>query len=180
MISLNSPEFYTIAFVVAMALLAMFLGHREKQPPSTYIVPLTTTPDDKEETTGQSEFSESGCPQTSQKNQMLIEQVRPDVLCMEPQDGSRVLLSRTGLTLGDEETINLVITIQEDHCTIIEKKGLKRRKAVPRPVTGEATLKCLRPGMKYHVRYESQLTSTWASFTLDTASPVPLEVSLKY
>lgn len=153
MISLNSPEFYTIAFVVVMALLVMFLGHREKRPPSTYIVQLATTPDE-----GESD----------------------DVLCIEPQDGGRVLLSRTGLTLGAEETINLVITIQEDHCTIIEKKGLKRRKAVPRPVTGEASLKCLRPGMKYRVRYESQLTSTWASFTLDTASPVPLRVTLKY
>ena len=153
MISLNSPEFYTIAFVVVMALLVMFLGHREKRPPSTYIVPLTTTPDE-----GESD----------------------DVLCMEPQDGGRVLLSRTGLSLGAEETINLVITIQEDHCTIIEKKGLKRRKAVPSPVTGEASLKCLRPGTKYRVRYESQLTSTWASFTLDTASSVPLRVTLKY
>ena len=153
MISLNSPEFYTIAFVVVMALLVMFLGHREKRPPSTYIVQLATTPDE-----GDSD----------------------DVLCMEPQDGGMVLLSRTGLSLGAEETINLVITIQEDHCTIIEKKGVKRRGAVGEPVTGEATLKCLRPGTKYHVRYESQLTSTWASFTFDTAAPMPLKVNLKY
>ena len=147
MISLNSPEFYTIAFVVAMALLAMFLGHREKQPPSTYIVPLATTPVEKEETTQQSD-PEGGCPQTVQNNQVSRDQSCPDVLCLEPQDGGRVLLSRTGLTLGAEETINLVITIQEDHCTIIEKKGLKRRGAVGEPVTGQATLKCLRPGMK--------------------------------
>ena len=33
---LNSPEFYTIAFVVAMALVALLMGHREKGPASTH------------------------------------------------------------------------------------------------------------------------------------------------
>ena len=150
---LNSPEFYTIAFVVAMALIALLLGHREKQPPSTHIVQLTTVPDDSD---------------------------ADDVLCMEPMDGGRVHLARTGLTLGEEETINLVITIQEDHCTIIEKKGIKRRRAVGEPVSGEATLKCLRPGLKYRIRYESQITSAWASFNYDTTSATPVTVSLKY
>lgn len=150
---LNSPEFYTIAFVVAMALVALLMGHREKQPPSTHIVQLTTTPDDGE---------------------------ADDVLCMEPTEGGRIYLSRTGLTLGAEETINLVITIQEDHCSIVEKKGLKRRRAVGTPVTGEATLKCLRPGRKYRIRYESQITSAWASFTFDTTNPTPLTIPLKY
>ena len=110
MIDLNSPEFYTIAFVVAMAIVAFMLGHREKQPPS----------------------------------------------------------------------INLVITIQEEKCTIVEKKGVKRRRCVGEPVTGEATLKCLRPGNKYRIRYESQLTSAWANFTLDTTRPVPVTVALRY
>ena len=121
----NSPEFYTIAFVVAMALVALLMGRREKQPPSTHIIQLTTVPDDSD---------------------------ADDVLCMEPMDGGRIHLTRTGLTLGAEETINLVITIQEDHCTIIEKKGIKRRRAVGEPVSGEAMLKCLRPGLKYPLR----------------------------
>lgn len=150
---LNSPEFYTIAFVVAMALLALLLGRREKLPPSTYIVQLLTSPADGD---------------------------ADDVLCLEPIDGGHVRVSRTGLTLGTEETINLVITIQEDHCNIVEKKGIRRRRAVGEPVSGEVTLKCLRPGLKYRVRYESQITSAWASFSFDTTSAVPVTVSLKY
>ena len=174
MIDLNSPEFYTIAFVVAMALLAFFFGHREKRPPSTYIVQLNTTPVEKEETTDQSE--------PSQENSQLLaaEEESKDLLIMEPIGGGRIQVRRTGLSLGDEETANLVITVQEEQCTIIEKKGVKRRKAVPQPVTGDAMLKCLRPGTKYRIRYESQLTSAWASITFDTASPIPIKVTLKY
>ena len=155
MIDLNSPEFYTIAFVVAMAIVAFMLGHREKQPPSTYIVQLATTP-----VTDQEEAD--------------------DIVCLEPTDNGRIRLRRTGLTLGEEETINLVITIQEEKCTIVEKKGVKRRRSVGEPVTGEATLKCLRPGNKYRIRYESQLTSAWANFTLDTTRPVPVTIALRY
>lgn len=177
MIDLNSPEFYTIAFVVAMAMLAFFFGHREKRSPSTYIVQLTTTPVEKEDATDQSESSASDSRQNAQ---LLSDEESEDLLIMEQIGGGRIQVSRTGLALGDEETVNLVITVQEEQCTIIEKKGIKRRRAIPQPVTGEATLKCLRPGTKYRVRYESQLTSAWASFTLDTASPNPINISLKY
>ena len=150
---LNSPEFYTVAFVVAMALVALLMGRTEKKPPSTYIFQLMTAEADGE---------------------------ADDVLRLESADGGRIRLSRTGIALGAEETVNLVITIQEEQCTIIEKKGVKRRTATPLPVSGEATLKCLRPDTRYRVRYESQLTSAWATFTLDTASPGPTEVTLRY
>lgn len=150
---LNSPEFYTIAFVVAMSLVALLMGKREKQPPSTYIVQLATTP---------------GEPDTE------------DMLRLDPMEGGRIRLTRAGLTLGDEETINLVITIQEEICTIVEKKGVKRRRAELHPVTGEASLKCLKPDTKYKMRYESQLTSAWTTFTLDTASPQATQVTLRY
>lgn len=150
---LNSPEFYTIAFVVFMGLIALLMGRTEKKPPSTYIVQLETT---------------------------AAESDGEDTVSMEPADGGRVLLRRSGIALADEETVNLVITIQEDHCTIVEKKGVKRRRAVAEPVTGEAVLKCLRPGSKYRVRYESQLTSTWAMFTLDTSSPEVKRVELNF
>ena len=150
---INSVEFYTLAFVVAMALVALLMGRSEKRPPSTYIVQLETT---------------------------AAESDGEDTVSMEPADGGRVLLRRSGIALADEETVNLVITIQEDHCTIVEKKGVKRRRAVAEPVTGEAVLKCLRPGSKYRVRYESQLTSTWAMFTLDTSSPEVKRVELNF
>lgn len=151
---LNSPEFYTLAFVVAMALVALLMGRNEKNPPSTHIVPLAVTPDDD----GDSE----------------------NLLTLEPADGGGVMLRRTGLFLGPEETIHLVITIQEDKCNIVEKKGLKRRGAIGEPVKGEAKLKCLRPGGKYSIRYESQLTSTWASFAFDTMHDEFKRVELKY
>lgn len=153
MISFNSPEFFTLAFVVVMSLVALVFGRREKQPPSTYIVQLDTTPADGD---------------------------ADNVLTMEPLDGGRTLVRRTGLAIGAEESINLVITVQEEQCTIIEKKGLKRRRAVAEPVVGEAVLQCLRPGTRYRIRYESQLTSTWATFALDTANPHPSHVSLKF
>lgn len=151
---INSPEFFTLAFVLAMALVAMLIGKREKRPPSTHIVQLVTTDADGD--------------------------ADDDVLVIEPQDRGRVRLSRAGLSLAPEETVNLVITIQEDHCSIVEKKGVKRRGAPAVPVTGEAVLKCFKPGMTYRMRYESQLTSTWATFTLDTMSPTPIRITLKY
>lgn len=153
MMDLNSPEFYTIAFVVAMALVALLMGKREKQPPSTYIVQLATTPAEGEAN---------------------------DTLCLAPMEGGRIRLERSGLSHGDEETVNLVITITDDECSIVEKKGVRRRKSMPQPVTGQATLKCFKPNTKYRLRYESQLTSAWASFTLDTSSPHPTQVTLRY
>ena len=150
----NSPEFYTLAFVIIMVLLMMFLSHREKGPASTYILQLATTPDED----GDSE----------------------DAVSLEPQERGRVLLSRTGFSIGAEETVNLVITIRDQECTIIEKKGVKRRGAVGEPASGQVVLKCLRPGTKYRIRYESQLTSAWATFTFDTASPQSHSFPLKY
>ena len=148
---INSVEFYTLAFVVAMALVALLMGRTEKEPPSTYIVQLATT---------------------------IADAVGDDMVCMEPVDGGRVRISRTGLSVGAEETVNLVFTIRENQCTIVEKKGVRRRGAEPVPVTGEVTVKWLRPGNKYRVRYESQVTSTWATFTLDTTSATPKRVPL--
>lgn len=154
---INSVEFYTLAFVVAMALVALLMGRTEKRPPSTYIVQLDTA--DAEDAEAE------------------------DTVTLEPSSERKaVLLKRSGISLAPDETVNLVITIQEDHCTIVEKKGRKNRvKGIEGdPVTGEAVLKCLRPNCKYRMRYESQLTSTWATFTLDTASPTTRVVKLNY
>ena len=151
---LHSPEFYTLAFVVAMALVALLLGQREKQPPSTYIVPLTVEP-------------------------AAVDQ--DDRLTIEPGGDGSLVIRRTGLSLGDEETVHLVITVQDDRLTIVEKKGVRRRGAPQHPVTGQARLKKgLRPHTRYRLRYESQLTSAWAILTFDTASPRPVSTDLRY
>lgn len=153
----NSVEFYTLAFVVAMTLFGLLMSRREKNPPSTHIVQLFTTPVEDD-----------------------VQDEPQDLLTMEVTGDGKVSVQRTGLTLGSEETVNLVITIQEDHCTIIEKKGLKRRGSIGQPVSGQATLTCLRPGCRYRMRYESHLTSAWANFNFDMASAEPKQVVLTY
>ena len=150
---INSVEFYTLAFVVAMTLIGLLMSRSEKKPPSTHIVQLETSP--------------------AQDNAQ-------DTLTLEVIDRGRVSLQRTGLSIGSEETVNLVITIQEDHCSIIEKKGIKRRGSIGQPVNGQAVLTCLRPGERYRMRYESQLTSAWATFTFDMSSASPKQVALTY
>lgn len=151
---INSVEFYTLAFVLAMALIALLLGRSEKSPPSTYIVQLTTVDVDDMEA--------------------------EDIVWFESIGGGRVCIRRSGLMLGPEETINLVFTIRDEQCHIVEKKGIKRRGAIGHPVTGEATVKWLRSDRKYRIRYESQVTSTWAMFTFDTSSSQPTQVNLNY
>ena len=153
---LNSPEFYTLAFVVAMALVAMLMGTRDKGQASTHIFQLMTSPVEGDD-----------------------ESVEDDKLLMRNEGNGKVLICRQGMTLGDEETINLVFTIRDDECNILEKKGVKRRGVVGTPVQGQVTVKCLRP-IKYRVRYESQVTSRWASFTFDAASTQEKQVSLNY
>ena len=153
---LNSPEFYTLAFVVAMALVAMLMGTRDKGQASTHIFQLMTSPVEGDD-----------------------ESVDDDKLLMRNEGNGKVLIHRQGMTLGDEETINLVFTIRDDECNILEKKGVKRRGVVGTPVQGQVTVKCLRP-IKYRVRYESQVTSRWASFTFDAASTQEKQVSLNY
>ena len=153
---LNSPEFYTLAFVVAMALVAMLMGTRDKGQASTHIFQLMTSPVEGDD-----------------------ESADDDKLQMRNEGNGKVLIHRQGMTLGDEETINLVFTIRDDECNILEKKGVKRRGVVGTPVQGQVTVKCLRP-IKYRVRYESQVTSRWASFTFDAASTQEKQVSLNY
>ena len=148
----TSVEFFTLAFVVAMAVVAMMIGRRERGTPSTHIVQMITSPGDDES---------------------------EDAVCLERLENGRVRIRRTGLTLVPDETVNLVFTIRDDQCTIVEKKGIKKRGVVGEPVAGEVTVKCLRP-IKYSMRYESQVMSTWAAFTYDAASPDPKQVSLNY
>lgn len=150
--NITSPEFYTIAFVVAMALVALLMGRTEKKPASTHIVQLLTGPDG---------------------------QGSDDAVRFEVMDGGQVRIVRTGFMLGADETVNLVFTMRDGECGIVEKKGKKRRGAVEECATGEVTVKFFRP-IKYKVRYESQLTSTWASFTLDASYPAAKHVTLSY
>ena len=142
----NSPEFYTIAFVVAMALVALLMGRREHGPASTHIVQLLTEPDERED--------------------------NEDTLMMQRVAGGKVHIRREGMALAPDETINLVFTIRDDTCVITGG-------AQTIPVRGEVSVKCLRP-IKYRIRYESQVNSTWASFVYDAASSEQKAVRLSY
>ena len=115
----TSVEFYTLAFVVAMALVALLIGKRDKGTPSTHIVQLLTAAGSEDD---------------------------EDTLRLERQQGGRVRLTRTGLSLGPEETVNLVFTISDDHCTIVEKKGIKRRGSRGEPVSGLSDPRNICPG----------------------------------
>ena len=53
------------------------------------------------------------------------------------------------------------------------------KRAAPSSTQSEVTVKCLRP-IKYHMRFDSQVTSTWATFTYDAASQEPKEVKLSF
>ena len=150
---INSVEFYTIAFVVAMALIALLMGRSEKRPPSTYIIQLATVDADAD---------------------------AEDMVCFETTSDGRVCIRRTGLILNPEETINLVFNIRDEQCHIVEKKGINRRGVNSVPVTGETTVKWLRQGCKYHIRYESQVMSTWAKFNFDPSSSQPVVAKLNF
>lgn len=150
---INSPEFYTIAFVVAVALVVLLMGRVEKGPASTFIAPLDTRPD-----------GDAG---------------DGDLLTLQPLDNGKVKITRTGLMLGPGETVNLVFTIRGEECSIVEKKGVKRRGEPGEPVCGEASVKWLRRGTRYRIRYESQVTSAWATFAFNTADGQARQVQLK-
>ena len=96
---ITSVEFFTLAFVVAMAIVAMMIGRRERGIPSTHILQLITEPD-------------SGATADAE-----------DCVLLERLENGRVRIRRTGLTLVPDETVNLVFTIRDEQCTIVEKKA---------------------------------------------------------
>lgn len=137
-----------------MALVAMLMGKRDRALPSTHIVQLATTSDD--------DYTDDD-----------------DLLTIEAADGGGILIRRKGLSLAPEETVNLVFTISDDNCTIVEKKGVRKRAAASLNVRGQVKVKFLRP-IKYHIRYESHVTSAWATFSYDASAAQSLSVTLKY
>jgi len=150
---INSVEFYTLAFVVAMALVGWLVGRRERRQPSTFIVPLDVQADDA-----------GG---------------HGDGLGLQVHADGSVVVVRGGLMLADGETVHLVINVADGRCDIVEKKGIKRR-GVPRLMQGSARVVCLPAREQWQVRYDSEVTSRWATFRLDNTHPGTLEVDMRY
>jgi len=154
----GSIEFYTVAFIVAMALVGYFMSRGEKPHASTRVVQLETAP-------------------------ALVENDEDILHVQWSQREGTMVLSRCGLRLGEGETANLVVTVAGDRCTIVEKKGRGMRRVSRHAVTGTVTVPWdVDPTVeRLHVRYDSQLTSRWAAFVLDvTQDTIDEVVTLRY
>lgn len=136
MIDFNSPEFYTLALVIAIALVGLLFGERDPGPASTGIAPFTLNP----------------CVTDA-----------PGRIALHALDDGDVMVLRDGMPVNDGDTVNIVATVVGDKVTIVEKRGVYGR-GEAYSADGTATLSCL-GHRRYHVRYESELTGQWALFT---------------
>jgi hypothetical protein len=147
----NSVEFYVIALVIAFVLLGFLFGQKSKSPASTYFTQFALIP-----TEGNS-----------------------DELTFEAQSGGYVEITRSGLMLRPEETANLVFTIFDDKIEIIEKVGIKVSGGEERAFTGTARVKFI-PTRKFHLRYESAITTQWCTMTFLNNEGNKVKAELKY
>ncbi|MBQ3959756.1 MAG: hypothetical protein II592_00460 [Muribaculaceae bacterium] len=148
----HSIEFYTLALLVAFALLALIFGQREKSMPSTYIQAMDLEP-------GQDETGE---------------------LTLTALDDGTVRLRHSGMMLQEGDTVNVVATLADDSLRMVEKKGRKSPlTGTEQPTTGSTLLKFLKE-QQYEVRYESEVTGEWRLFTFVNRSGNVKKISLKY
>lgn len=150
---INSVEFYALALLVAMALLGLLFGDKPHTPAVTGIA-----------------------------------QFKPTGPCADPDSatvalaalpGGNVELLRQGLPLAQGATAFVVATVVDDKMTVVEKQGI-HSVAEPQPQHAVATLDCLPPGRRLHVRYESELTGQWCTFTFTNAQGRTATAQLKY
>lgn len=151
MIDIHSVEFYVIAFVVAMALVTLLIGQRTHGPATTNIDTLDLTP---------SLADEAG------------------LLTITSSDTDHVTIARTGLPIFEGDTIILVSTVIDDKWHIQEKRATKGRGAHV-AMDGSAQLTFLKPG-RYHVRYDSEVTGQWVTFTHTHRPDSTTNAHLKY
>ena len=143
---INSVEFYTIALLVAVALIALLMRQREPEAARTHIVPL-----DLEPTGEEVPRDDNATP-------------RPTHLRLTALADGKVALERDALPLRAQETVNLVATVIDDKVTIEEKKGMTAVfNSQEHYYNGSQTLTFL-PFEKVYIRYESQVTGRWAKF----------------
>ena len=143
---INSVEFYTIALLVAVALIALLLRQREPGAARTHIVALDLEP------TGEDVPRDDNATP------------KPTTLRLTALADGKVTLERDSMPLRAQETVNLVATVIGDKVTIEEKKGMTAVfNSQERYYTGSQTLTFL-PLEKVYIRYESQVTGRWAKF----------------
>ncbi|MBR1881885.1 MAG: hypothetical protein IJ808_02545 [Muribaculaceae bacterium] len=147
----HSVEFYVIAFVVAMALLTLLMGQRERGPATTQIDALTLLPARSEQ---------SGR------------------LAMSSADLEHVTISRSGIPLFEGDTVNLISTIVDGKWHIVEKRGVAGHGAAT-SMDGLLEVAWLKPG-RYHVRYDSEITGQWCTFAYTHRPGNSTQQELKY
>lgn len=148
----HSIEFYTLALLVAFALLALIFGQRDQATPSTYIQALDLEP-------GGDENSE---------------------LTLTALDDGTVRLLRTGMMLQEGDTVNVVATVGDGKLHMVEKKGRKAPLTGAEQLTcGSLLLKFLKE-QDYEVRYESEVTGDWRLFNFVNRGGNVKKISLKY
>ena len=94
----HSIEFYTLALLVAFALLALIFGQKDKSPASTYIKALALQDGNGEDS----------------------------MLELLSHDNGDLELRRTGMQLRQDDTVNLVVTLGDGELRVVEKKGADR------------------------------------------------------
>ena len=147
----HSVEFYTLALLVAFALLALIFGQREQPQASTYIKPLELHP---------------GGPENSE-------------LTLSTDAHGKLQLQRTGLMLNSDDTVNLVATVAGNQVSIAEKKGLKGQPSVEQLMAGTVVIDFLKE-QKYVFSYESEVSGQWRRFSYVNKLGNSKKIELKY
>lgn len=158
----NSIEFYSLALLVAIALIGLICGEKPHTPATTDIVQLVL------------KWLPQSVPADADADV-------PSTVTLTALPDGQVLLERTGLSLRSGDTAFIVATIVDDKIKIVEKQGMHSTLAVwPAACTASATLGFWREGRKLHVRYESELTGRWGTFTFANVEGRTASVDLKY
>ena len=147
----HSIEFYTLALLVAFALLALIFGQKDKSPASTYIKAL-----DLQDGNGEDSMLE-----------------------LLSHDNGDLELRRTGMQLRQDDTVNLVVTLGDGELRVVEKKGLIGQAGTELDKCGSVLLGFVREG-RYEMRYESDVTGQWRLFSYTHKPGNSKKIELKY
>ena len=151
MIDVHSVEFYVIAFVVAMALLTLLVGQRERGQATTDIGTYSL---------------------------IATQGGHPGLLAITSEQADKVVITRTAIPLFEGDVVNVVSTVIDDKWHIVEKRGVKGR-GPSREADAMLELTLPRLG-RYHVRYDSEITGQWCTFVHTHRAGNSTNAELKY
>lgn len=139
----SSVEFYIILTIVAAAVAALMLRPPSEAPVEEYLLP--------------GDLSESpGCPQPSIRLECLAD--------------NTAILTRCGAPGAlPDGAVSIAVTVKGADVTI-EERIVASKGAAQSCCDAAFLLKFLRPGRRYHVKYNSNATGTYAVFRLHVAA----------